>query len=75
MTGTAEGEMMEPLGYAIGALAWGAPVVALLMVVLTAIAVGRWRRRTIAALEGAELEASESVSRGARKDVRAAEEG
>lgn len=48
---------MGSLGYGIGALVWGAPVAALLVGVLTAIAVVRWRRKAIAALERAELDA------------------
>lgn len=48
---------MESLGYLMGAVAWGAPVAVLLMGVRATIVVGRWRRRTIAALERAELDA------------------
>ncbi|MEU2655875.1 hypothetical protein ABZ615_11150 [Streptomyces sp. NPDC007325] len=43
---------MESLGFAIGGLIWGAPVAALVVLVVVAVAVGRWRRKTIAALEG-----------------------
>lgn len=45
---------MEPLGYLIGALMWGAPVATLLLGVCVAGAVVRWRRKAIAALERAE---------------------
>ncbi|MFE7548062.1 hypothetical protein [Streptomyces gardneri] len=47
---------MESLGYLIGGLAWGAVIAALLVAVLGSLLVVRWRRRTIAALERAELE-------------------
>ncbi|WP_170313805.1 hypothetical protein [Streptomyces filamentosus] len=45
---------MESLGFAIGGLLWGAPVAALVMLVVVAVAVGRWRRKAMAALEGGE---------------------
>ena len=46
---------MESAGYLIGALVWGAVIAALLVTVVGSIVVVRWRRRTIAALERAEL--------------------
>ncbi|MER7534709.1 hypothetical protein ABTX77_07940 [Streptomyces sp. NPDC097704] len=55
---------MEPLGYAIGALAWGAPVAALVMLVVVSVVVSRWRRKAIAALENGELEADEQRASG-----------
>ncbi|MFD7616021.1 hypothetical protein [Streptomyces sp. NPDC059802] len=48
---------MESLGYADAALVWGAPLAALLVTVLVSIAVVRWRQKTIADLERAELDA------------------
>ncbi|WP_432085308.1 MULTISPECIES: hypothetical protein [unclassified Streptomyces] len=48
---------MESLGYALAAVVWGSVVVALLAVGVTAVLAGRWRRRTIAALEREEAAA------------------
>ncbi|MET9929615.1 MULTISPECIES: hypothetical protein [unclassified Streptomyces] len=48
---------MESLGFIIGGLVWGAPVAALVALVVVSVVVGRWRRRAIAALENGELEA------------------
>ncbi|MEU3607248.1 hypothetical protein AB0E83_17655 [Streptomyces sp. NPDC035033] len=48
---------MESLGFAIGGLIWGAPVAALVALVVVAVVVGRWRRKAIEALERGELEA------------------
>ncbi|KQX16807.1 hypothetical protein ASC82_00695 [Streptomyces sp. Root431] len=53
---------MESAGYLIGALVWGAVIAALLVTVIGSIVVVRWRRRTIAALECAELEAASWTS-------------
>ncbi|MEV4938886.1 hypothetical protein [Streptomyces zaomyceticus] len=48
---------MESLGFAVGGLVWGAPVAALVVLVVVAVVVGRWRRKAIDALENGELEA------------------
>ncbi|MFJ4867488.1 hypothetical protein [Streptomyces sp. NPDC088757] len=48
---------MESLGFIIGGLVWGAPVAALVALVVVSVVVGRWRGRAIAALENGELEA------------------
>ena len=54
-----EGESaLEPVGYLMGALAWGSVFAALLVTVVGAWVAVRWRRRTIEALERAELEAA-----------------
>lgn len=55
---------MESFGYLTGALAWGAVFAALLVMVVGLFVVVRWRRRTIAALERAELEADTQPSAG-----------
>ncbi|MFD8641808.1 hypothetical protein ACFV14_16085 [Streptomyces zaomyceticus] len=64
---------MESLGFAVGGLVWGAPVAALVVLVVVAVVVGRWRRKAIDALENGELEADrQSVSGrpvGAVEDV------
>ncbi|WP_158718776.1 hypothetical protein [Streptomyces griseus] len=41
---------MESLGFVVGGLVWGAPVVALVVLVVVSVVVGRWRRRVLAAL-------------------------
>ncbi|WP_405854407.1 hypothetical protein OG361_16890 [Streptomyces sp. NBC_00090] len=48
---------MEPLGYLIGGLVWGAPVAALVMLVVVSVVVSRWRRNAIVDLENKELKA------------------
>ncbi|ROQ32079.1 hypothetical protein EDD98_1050 [Streptomyces sp. PanSC19] len=53
---------METVGYLIGALVWGGVMGALLVTVVGSFAVVRWRRRTIAAMERAELEADSQSS-------------
>ncbi|MFB6839568.1 hypothetical protein [Streptomyces sp. NPDC056361] len=55
---------MESLGFAIGALVWGAPIAALVLLVVVSVVVGRWRRKAIAALEGGELEAGGQCASG-----------
>lgn len=55
---------MESVGYLMGALVWGVLIAALLVAVVGALLVGRWRRRAIAALERAELEADPQPSAG-----------
>ncbi|MEU7698589.1 hypothetical protein [Streptomyces sp. NPDC039028] len=55
---------MESLGFAIGGLIWGAPVAALMVLVVVAVAVGRGRRKAIATLEGGELEADRQRASG-----------
>lgn len=63
---------MESLGFAIGGLIWGAPVAALVVLVVVAVAVGRWRRKAMAALEGGERAADGQYASG--RTVRMAEE-
>ncbi|GHG18502.1 hypothetical protein Shyd_26190 [Streptomyces hydrogenans] len=53
---------METVGYLIAALAWGGVIGAVLVTVIGSFVVVRWRRRTIAALERAELEADSQPS-------------
>ncbi|GHJ91069.1 hypothetical protein SNE510_05880 [Streptomyces sp. NE5-10] len=55
---------MESLGFAIGGLIWGAPVAALVVLVVVAVVVSRWRRKAVAALEGGELEADGRCASG-----------
>ncbi|MEE1769718.1 hypothetical protein PUR34_16580 [Streptomyces sp. JV185] len=55
---------MESLGYVDAALVWGTPLAALLVMVLVSIAVVRWRRKTIADLERAELDAAGQLGVG-----------
>ncbi|MFE5852573.1 hypothetical protein ACFQ61_05050 [Streptomyces sp. NPDC056500] len=47
---------METLGYAFFGLVWGAPVVAILVVGGVCVAVVRWRKRAIAAMEAEDRE-------------------
>ncbi|WP_426364379.1 hypothetical protein [Streptomyces sp. E-08] len=47
---------MEAAGYLMGALVWGGAIAAVPATVGGSLVVVRWRRRTIAALERAELE-------------------
>ncbi|MFG2758191.1 hypothetical protein [Streptomyces wuyuanensis] len=54
---------MESLGYLIAAVGWGVLVGALLLCVAVGVAVTRWRRRAIVALEEAE-EGRKSHPRG-----------
>ncbi|MCX5586994.1 hypothetical protein [Streptomyces erythrochromogenes] len=42
---------MDSLGYALSAVVWGAPVVALLVGAIAVGAALRWQRKAIAALE------------------------
>ncbi|MET8504145.1 hypothetical protein ABZV60_05780 [Streptomyces sp. NPDC004787] len=48
---------MESLGFVISGLVWGAPVAALVLLVVVSLGVSRWRRKAITTLENGELEA------------------
>ncbi|MFC5155672.1 hypothetical protein [Streptomyces amakusaensis] len=49
---------------ALAVLVWGAPIVVLLVGVIATVLVFRWRRRAIAAMERAELEADAGHGEG-----------
>ncbi|MFF1510849.1 hypothetical protein [Streptomyces sp. NPDC058326] len=55
---------MESLGFAIGGLVWGAPVAALVVLVVVSAGVSRWRRKAIAALENGEPDADRQRASG-----------
>ncbi|WP_055600309.1 hypothetical protein [Streptomyces aureus] len=55
---------MESLGFVIGGLVWGAPIAALVVLVVVSVAVGRWWRKVIGDLEDGELDAGERGAPG-----------